>query len=246
MRPARARELIVRFEEGVPVALDGVTLPLHELVPALGSAVGAYGFGRLDMVENRRVGIKSRETYECPGSLAVLLAHADLESITQERDLMREKARLEPRYAELVYDGLWYSPLKEALDAFMAQSQRFVTGEVRLHLEPGQCFVAGRRADRPLYSYELATYDAADTFHHEDSAGFVRLWGSAWRPGRASRAARPDHEQAPVARPLRRGPGRRAARIHREPLLRRAPRGRRHRRLTRARRDAGARRAAHR
>jgi argininosuccinate synthase len=175
--PREAREIVVRFEEGVPVALDGRGLPLHELVPELGAAVGEYGWGRIDMVENRRVGIKSRETYECPGSLAVLLAHADLESITQERDLMREKARLEPRYAELVYDGLWYSPLKEALDAFMLETQRHVTGDVRLRLEPGRCFVAGRRADRGLYSYELATYDAADTFRHEDSAGFVRLWG---------------------------------------------------------------------
>jgi argininosuccinate synthase len=175
--PSEPREVVVRFERGVPVALDGVVKPLHELIIELGAVVGSYGFGRLDMVENRRVGIKSRETYECPGSLAVLLAHADLESITQERDLMREKARLEPRYAELVYDGLWYSPLKEALDAFMLESQRFVTGEVRLHLEPGQCFVAGRRAEHPLYSYELATYDAADAFHHEDSAGFVRVWG---------------------------------------------------------------------
>ncbi len=143
----------------------------------LGAAVGAYGWGRLDMVENRRVGIKSRETYECPGSLAVLLAHADLESITLERDVMREKARLEPRYAELVYDGLWFSPLKEALDAFMGHTQEFVTGDVRLRLEPGRCFVAGRRADHGLYSHDLATYDASDTFRHEDSAGFVRLWG---------------------------------------------------------------------
>ncbi len=169
--------MVVRFEQGVPVALDGVVKPLHELVIELGAAVGAYGWGRLDMVENRRVGIKSRETYECPGSLAVLLAHADLESITLERDLMREKARLEPRYAELVYDGLWFSPLKEALDAFMGHAQGFVTGEVRLRLEPGRCFVTGRRADRGLYDYDLATYDAADTFRHEDSAGFVRLWG---------------------------------------------------------------------
>jgi len=167
----------VRFEQGVPVALDGVVQPLHELVIELGAAVGAYGWGRLDMVENRRVGIKSRETYECPGSLAVLLAHADLESITLERDLMREKARLEPRYAELVYDGLWFSPLKEALDAFMGHAQRFVTGDVRLRLEPGRCFVAGRRADRGLYRHDLATYDASDTFRHEDSSGFVRLWG---------------------------------------------------------------------
>jgi argininosuccinate synthase len=175
--PREPREIIVRFEQGVPVALDGVTRPLHELVIELGAAVGEYGWGRLDMVENRRVGIKSRETYECPGSLAVLLAHADLESVTLERDLMREKARLEPRYAELVYDGLWFSPLKEALDAFMGHAQRFVTGDVRLRLEPGRCFVAGRRADRGLYRHDLATYDATDTFRHEDSAGFVRLWG---------------------------------------------------------------------
>ncbi len=175
--PTETREVVVRFEQGVPVALDGVVKPLHELVIDLGAVVGSYGWGRLDMVENRRVGIKSRETYECPGSLAVLLAHADLESITLERDLMREKARLEPRYAELVYDGLWFSPLKEALDAFMRHAQRFVTGEVRLQLEPGRCFVAGRRADHGLYSHDLATYDASDTFRHEDSSGFVRLWG---------------------------------------------------------------------
>jgi len=170
-------ELVLRFEHGVPVALDDRRLPLHELVGAVGKLVGSYGWGRLDMVENRRVGIKSREVYECPGSLALILAHADLESMTQERDLMREKARLEPRYAELVYDGLWFSPLREALDAFVESSQRHVTGEVRLRLEPGRCDVVGRRADAGLYDYELATYDAADAFRHEDAAGFVRLWG---------------------------------------------------------------------
>jgi argininosuccinate synthase len=129
------------------------------------------------MVENRRVGIKSREVYECPGALALILAHADLESITLERDLLREKARLEPRYAELVYDGLWFSPLRASLDAFVEESQRPVTGEVRLLLEPGRCTVSGRRAPQGLYDYQLATYDAADTFRHEDAAGFVRLWG---------------------------------------------------------------------
>jgi argininosuccinate synthase len=175
--PREPRQIVVRFERGIPIALDGVVKPLHELVIELGAMVGTYGWGRLDMVENRRVGIKSRETYECPGSLAVLLAHADLESVALERDLMREKARLEPRYAELVYDGLWYSPLKESLDAFMGHTQRYVTGDVRLRLEPGRCFVAGRRADRGLYSHDLATYDASDSFRHEDSAGFVRLWG---------------------------------------------------------------------
>ncbi|MCZ7526054.1 MAG: argininosuccinate synthase [Acidimicrobiia bacterium] len=175
--PAEPRELVVGFERGVPVSVDGERRSLHELLPRLDEVVGAYGWGRLDMVENRRVGIKSRETYECPGALALLRAHADLESITLERDLMREKARLEPRYAELVYDGLWFSPLKEALDAFVESSQEHVSGEVRLRLEPGRCFPNGRRAPASLYDYELATYEADDAFRHDDAAGFVRLWG---------------------------------------------------------------------
>ncbi len=170
-------ELTIRFREGVPVAVDDQELPLHELVGEVGRIVGGYGWGRIDMVENRRVGIKSREVYECPGSLALILAHADLESVTLERDLMREKARLEPRYAELVYDGLWFSPLRSALDAFVNATQAMVTGEVRLRLEPGRCYVVGRRAERGLYDYELATYDAADQFRHQDAEGFVRLWG---------------------------------------------------------------------
>ncbi len=175
--PSEGRDLIIRFEEGTPVALDGVSLGVHEMLATLNEVVGAYGFGRVDMVENRRIGIKSRETYECPGSLALIAAHADLESITVERDVMREKARLESRYAELVYDGLWFSPLREALDAFMTSTQRHVTGEVRLHLEPGRCFPNGRRAVAPLYDYELATYEADDAFRHQDAEGFVRLWG---------------------------------------------------------------------
>ncbi|HZR14774.1 MAG TPA: argininosuccinate synthase [Acidimicrobiia bacterium] len=175
--PAEPRDLVVRFEAGVPVALDGLVMPLHEMLTTLNDTVGAYGFGRIDMVENRRVGIKSRETYECPGSLALIAAHADLESITLERDLAREKSRLEPRYAELVYDGLWFSPLRRAFDAFVDSAQTDVTGDVRLRLEPGRCFPNGRRADRGLYDYALATYDAADSFRHEDAAGFVRLWG---------------------------------------------------------------------
>jgi argininosuccinate synthase len=170
-------EFVLAFEQGVPVALDGRTLPLHELVIELNHLVGSYGWGRLDMVENRRVGIKSRETYEAPGALAILAAHADLESITVERDLQREKIRLQHRYAELVYDGLWYSPLKEALDAFVDSSQQHVTGEVRMRLEPDRCWVVGRRAPRSLYDYGLATYDAADRFRHADSEGFVRIWG---------------------------------------------------------------------
>ena len=171
------RDLVIGFEKGVPVSVDGETLPMLDVIDRLNTVVGSYGWGRIDMVENRRVGIKSRETYECPASLALIKAHKDLESICLERDLDREKARIEPRYAELIYDGLWFSPLKQAFDSFVDSSQQFVTGEVRLRLEPGSCEVNGRRSPHSLYDYGLATYDAADSFRHEDSAGFVRLWG---------------------------------------------------------------------
>ncbi|MHB8467611.1 MAG: argininosuccinate synthase [Acidimicrobiales bacterium] len=170
-------ELVIAFERGVPVSVDGRALPLAQLIDHVGTVVGSYGFGRIDMVENRRVGIKSRETYECPGALALIVAHRDLEDLTLERDLHHEKARLEPRWAELVYDGLWFSPLKEALDAFVTSSQAHVTGEVRLRCEPGRCYAVGRRSAESLYDYGLATYDAADSFRHQDAEGFVRLWG---------------------------------------------------------------------
>ena len=171
-------ELILHFEQGLPVSIDGKELPLHELIVEITRVVGAFGWGRIDMIENRRVGIKSREVYECPGALALLMAHSDLEDLTLERDVAHEKARLEPRYADLVYDGLWFSPLKEALDAFVDSTQRYVTGDVRLRCEmPGRCLVAGRRSEVGLYDYDLATYEAADRFRHQDAEGFVRLWG---------------------------------------------------------------------
>lgn len=175
--PAEPREIVVGFERGVPTMLDGVATGLVEMIGVLGTTVGAYGFGRIDMVENRRVGIKSREVYECPASIALILAHQDLEGITLERDAAREKQRLEIRVAELIYDGLWHSPLMRALDAFMVSTQEHVTGEVRLRLEPGRCYAAGRRAPHGLYDHDLATYDASDTFRLQDSEGFVRLWG---------------------------------------------------------------------
>jgi argininosuccinate synthase len=188
-------ELVISFEQGLPVALDGKRLPLSTLIGDVDSIVGSYGWGRIDMVENRRVGIKSREVYECPGALALLMAHADLEDLTLERDLAHEKARLEPRYAELVYDGLWFSPLKGALDAFVDASQRFVTGDVRLRCElPGRCIVAGRRSDVGLYDYSLATYEAADRFRHQDAEGFVRLWGlgvATWAARQVNRSQPP-------------------------------------------------------
>jgi argininosuccinate synthase len=170
-------EIVIGFESGVPVSLDGAALSPEPLIAELNRVVGSYGYGRLDMVENRRVGIKSRETYECPAALALLLAHSDLEDLTLERDLHHEKLRLEPRWSELVYDGLWFSPLKQALDAFFVESQKHVTGEVRIRLDQGRCWVVGRRSPVSLYDHGLATYDASDTFRHQDAEGFVRLWG---------------------------------------------------------------------
>jgi argininosuccinate synthase len=170
-------ELVIGFERGVPMSLDGRDLAPQPLIAELNREVGSRGFGRLDMVENRRVGIKSREVYECPGALALVMAHRDLEDLTLERDLHHEKARLEPRWSELVYDGLWFSPLKQALDAFITESQKSVSGEVRLRVETGRCRVVGRRSPMSLYDHGLATYDDTDTFRHQDAEGFVRLWG---------------------------------------------------------------------
>ncbi|MGN6693020.1 MAG: argininosuccinate synthase [Aquihabitans sp.] len=184
------RDVVIGFEQGMPVSIDGEQLGMLEVIEKLNDIVGAYGWGRIDMVENRRVGIKSRETYECPAALALILAHKDLESICLERDLDREKARIEPRYAELIYDGLWFSPLKESFDAFVDKSQEFVTGEVRLRLSPDSCVVTGRRSEHSLYDYELATYDADDSFRHEDSAGFVRLWGLGLQTGSSRQASK--------------------------------------------------------
>jgi argininosuccinate synthase len=185
----------VGFEAGRPVSLDGTALDLRSLLAAVGRLTGARGFGRLDMVENRRVGIKSREVYECPGALALIAAHQDLEDLTLERDVHHEKARLESRWSELVYDGMWFSPLKSAFDAFFAETQRFVTGEVRLRVSaPGALRVEGRRSPVALYDHGLATYDAADTFRHADAEGFVRLWGlgvQTWAARQARAAERP-------------------------------------------------------
>ncbi|MHB8244917.1 MAG: argininosuccinate synthase [Acidimicrobiales bacterium] len=171
-------EVVIGFDAGKPVSLDGTALPLVELISRVGALVGSTGYGRVDMVEGRRVGIKSREVYECPAALALITAHCDLEAMTLERDLAHEKLRLETKFAELVYDGMWFSPLREALSEFMTSSQRHVTGEVRLRCSPGGGLqVVGRRSPVGLYDQGLATYDAADSFRHEDAEGFVRIFG---------------------------------------------------------------------
>lgn len=182
-RPSEPTEARVAFERGVPVALDGVALPLAELIRRIGELAGRYGFGRVDMIENRRVGIKSRELYEVPGALALITAHRALEDLTLEREVAHFKPGVEQRWAELVYDGLWFSPLRLALDAFVDATQEHVTGEVRLAFSPGSCTVVGRRSERSLYDLSLATYGSGDAFDQSDARGFVRLWGlplSVW------------------------------------------------------------------
>ena len=188
-------ELTISFVAGVPVALDGVEMALADLIKTLNERAGSTGFGRIDMVENRRVGIKSREVYECPAALALIAAHADLEDLVLERDLHHEKARLETRWAELVYDGMWFSPLKEALDAFIAETQVHVSGDVKLRFEaPGMMRIIGRRSPKALYDYGLATYDAEDTFQHADSEGFVKIYGlgvKTWAARQGAKNATP-------------------------------------------------------
>lgn len=172
-----AREIEISFAHGIPTALDRELLkPLH-LIEAVGKIAGSFGVGRIDMVEDRLVGIKSREIYEAPAALALIAAHADLENLTLETRYAREKHKLDATWADLVYEGLWFSPLREAIDAFAATSAATVTGDVRLKLSGGSCRPVGRRSAHALYDHALATYDEGDTFRHEDAAGFTRLWG---------------------------------------------------------------------
>jgi argininosuccinate synthase len=178
--PSAAREadeVVITFEAGAPVALDGRALTPYQIVAELNRRAGAQGVGRIDMVEDRLVGIKSREIYEAPAAITLITAHRELESVTIERDLARFKSQIDQRWSELVYDGLWYSPLKTALDAFLDASQRHVSGEVRLTLHGGRAVVTGRRGEASLYSYELATYDTGDVFDQSLAKGFVELWG---------------------------------------------------------------------
>jgi argininosuccinate synthase len=175
--PDEPDEVTITFVDGLPTELDGKQLDLRSLIAELDHRAGVHGVGRIDMIEDRLVGIKSREIYECPGAITVLTAHRDLEDLCMEQELAQEKRSLEGRYAQLIYNGLWYSPLKTALDAFIASSQRFVRGEVRVRLFKGGATVVGRRSDIALYDHDLATYDEADRFDHTQAEGFVRLWG---------------------------------------------------------------------
>jgi argininosuccinate synthase len=176
--PDEPEEVVIAFEQGVPVALDGKELPLAELVGELDHRAGAHGVGRIDMIEDRLVGIKSREIYECPGAVTLITAHRDLEDLCLEQELAEHKRAEEGRYAQLIYNGLWWGPLKRALDAFMVEANTYVNGEVRVELFKGHATVVGRRSEASgLYTYDLATYDAGDQFDQSLSEGFVKLWG---------------------------------------------------------------------
>jgi argininosuccinate synthase len=167
----------IGFEKGIPVSLNGVMLDPVTLVERLNEIAGNHGVGRLDMVENRVVGIKSREIYEAPALLVLIDAHRDLESLTQTADVTHYKNTVEEIYSQLIYRGLWYSPLKEALDAFIVKTQERVTGMVRVKFFKGNANVAGRKSDYSIYDAELATYGMEDQFDHKAAEGFIYIWG---------------------------------------------------------------------
>ncbi|MDO5077917.1 argininosuccinate synthase [Corynebacterium sp.] len=170
-------ELIISFQGGAPVAIDGRPVTVLQAIEELNRRAGAQGVGRLDMVEDRLVGIKSREVYEAPGAVTLIAAHQALEDVTMERELARYKRLIDARWSEEVYDGLWFAPLKRSLDAFINSTQENVTGDIRLVLHAGKVVVNGRRSEQSLYDFNLATYDTGDTFDQTLARGFVELHG---------------------------------------------------------------------
>ncbi len=169
-------EVVISFREGIPVAIDGKPVTPLEAVQLMNTVAGGQGVGRIDIVEDRLVGIKSREVYESPAGIALIAAHEELENMTVERDVARYKRTVEAKWSELVYDGLWFSGLKRALDVFIDETQKYVNGDIRLKLHAGSAVVTGRRSDTSLYDFNLATYDTGDTFDQSLAKGFIELW----------------------------------------------------------------------
>ena len=172
-----ADEITISFESGIPVAIDGVALSPLAIIEQLNALAGKHGVGRIDVVEDRLVGIKSREVYEAPAAIALIEAHEALEALTLERDLGRYKRGVESQWANLVYDGLWFSSLKRSLDVFIDDTQKYVSGDIRLKLQGGRAVVTGQRSEKSLYDFSLATYDEGDAFDQTLAKGFVQLWG---------------------------------------------------------------------
>ena len=179
--PDEATEITIEFKAGLPVAIDGEQMSYLDIIAKMNEIAGANGFGRIDMIENRMIGVKSRECYEAPGALALIEAHRGLEDMCLESEVLRYKLHIEHDWATLVYNGQWFSPLKHAMDAFLTTTQQCVTGLVRLKFYKGTCTVTGRKSDFSLYDYGLATYDAADTFNHQSAKGFIDLYGLSTR-----------------------------------------------------------------
>lgn len=175
--PKRPQYIEIEFENGIPVKLNGTRKPLVEIIESLNNIAGEYGVGRIDQIENRLVGIKSREVYEAPAATVLLTAHAELEAMVLDREILHYKRVLSEKYAELVYFGLWFSPLKEALDQFFKHPQNRVTGKVRIKLDRGHAVCVGRTSPYSLYSERLATYSAQDAFDHRAAEGFLKIWG---------------------------------------------------------------------
>jgi len=175
--PALPAYVEIGWQDGVPTTVNGVEMSLVELINSLETIAGVHGVGRIDMVENRLVGIKSREIYEAPAGVLLHLAHRELEGFVIPRDLQRLKLRLSQEYADMVYNGLWFSPTRSAIDAFVQNIQPRVTGTIRLKLYKGDCRVVGRQSTFALYDHNLATYDTGDTFDHAAAEGFIKIWG---------------------------------------------------------------------
>jgi argininosuccinate synthase len=188
----------VEFQGGVPVALDGHRASLSALIASLNERAGAHGVGRIDHLESRVVGIKSREVYECPAATVLIEAHRGLESLVLPRDVLSFKRTVEQRYSELVYDGLWFGPLRSSLEAFVASTQERVSGEVTVKLSKGRASVAGRRSSSALYRTGLATYSDGDRFRREMAEGFIYVWGL---PSRTWASVAEEAQAAPAAPP---------------------------------------------
>ena len=171
-----ADEVTITFTQGVPTAIDGVAVSPLQAVQQLNALAGKHGIGRIDIVEDRLVGIKSREVYEAPAALTLIAAHEELENLTLERDVNRFKRGIEAEWAGLVYDGLWYSSLKRSLDVFIDHTQEMVSGEIRMTLQGGRATVTGRTSPKSLYDFDLATYDTGDTFDQSHAKGFIEIW----------------------------------------------------------------------
>lgn len=175
--PDEPQYVEIAFHKGKPVSIDGKALPLHELILELNKIAGKHGVGRIDHVENRLVGIKSREIYEAPAAMTLIGAHQELEALTLPREVAEFKPAVEQKMAQAVYYGLWYSPLTEALQAFVEKTQEYVNGTVKVKLYKGHAKVVGRESANSLYDFDLATYNKDDAFDHEAALGFIKLWG---------------------------------------------------------------------